>query len=76
MSVDPFAAYQDQTKDMLDLVALFRDLPIFVLTIITRVRTRFLPQVGRSKLSEIATSRDCCTIFSACEGHTSNIHIS
>ena len=72
MLVDPFAAYQDQTKDMADLVVLFRDLPIFELTIITRVRTRFLQQVDRSKQSEIATSRDCSTIFSACEGDTSN----
>jgi hypothetical protein len=67
-SVDLFATYQDRVKDMLDLVALCRDLPTFELTIITRVRTRFLPQVGRLKQSETAMSRDYCTIFSACEG--------
>jgi hypothetical protein len=68
MSVVPFAAYRDRAKDMSDLVVLRRDLQIFELTIITRVRMRFSPQVGRSKQSETAMSRDCCTIFSACEG--------
>jgi hypothetical protein len=67
MSVDLFVAYQDPVKGMLDLVVLCRDLPTFELTTITRVRMRFLPQVGRSKQSETAMSKDCCTISSACD---------